>query len=128
MILHAGTWALGWLVRFGLVRSLDAHAKRLLKLAFLFDRFGSSRSGFHMFLTGEGRDGRPRRVRFFIIARSGHGPYIPCMPAILLARRLSRDELGARGALPCLDLIGLDEYLGALEGLDISVRTDLLDA
>jgi hypothetical protein len=37
-------------------------------------------------------------------------------------------ERVARGALPCLDLIGLDEYLGALEGLDISVRTDLLDA
>jgi hypothetical protein len=34
----------------------------------------------------------------------------------------------ARGALPCLDLIGLDEYLGALEGLDISVHADLLDA
>jgi saccharopine dehydrogenase-like NADP-dependent oxidoreductase len=127
-ILHAGTWALGWLVRLGLVRSLDTHAERLLKLAFLFDRFGSSRSGFHMFLAGEGRDGRPRRVRFFIIARSGHGPYIPCMPAILLARKLSRGEVGARGALPCLDLIGLEEYLGALEGLDISVLADPLDA
>ena len=41
-LLHAGTWALGWLVRLGLVRSLDAHAKRLLQLAFLFYRFGSS--------------------------------------------------------------------------------------
>ena len=128
MILHAGTWALGWLVRLGLVRSLDAHAAGLLKLAFLFDRFGSSRSGFHMFLTGVGHDGRPRHVRFFIIARSGHGPYIPCIPAILLARRLSRDEIGVRGALPCLDLIGLDDYLGALEGLDISVYADPVDA
>lgn len=127
-ILHAGTWALGWLVRLGLVHSLDTHAKRLLRLASLFDRFGSSRSGFHMFLAGEGRDGRPRRVRFFIIARSGHGPYIPCMPAILLARRLARDEVGVRGALPCLDLIGLEDYLGALEGLDISVHADPLDA
>ncbi len=119
---------LGWLVRLRLVRSLDAHAKRLLKLAFLFDRFGSSRSGFHMFLAGEGRDGRPRRVRFFIIARSGHGPHLPCVPAILLARKLSRDEVAARGAFPCLDLIGLEEYLGALEGLDISVHADPLDA
>jgi len=127
-ILHAGTWALGWLVRLGLVGSLDAHAERLLDLAFLFDRFGSSRSGFHMFLAGEGHDGRPKRVRFFIVARSGHGPYIPCMPAILLARKLARGEVGARGAFPCLDLIGLDEYLGALEHLDISVHTDPFDA
>jgi hypothetical protein len=127
-LLHVGTWALGWLVRLGLVRSLDAHAERLLKLAFLFDRFGSSKSGFHMFLAGEGRDGRPRHVRFFIIARSGHGPYIPCIPAILLARRLSRGEVAARGAMPCLDLIGLEDYLGALEGLDISVHADSIDA
>jgi hypothetical protein len=127
-LLHAGTWALGWLARLGLVRSRDTHAKRLLQLAFLFDRFGSNKSGFHMFLAGIGRDGRPRRVRFFIIARSGHGPYIPCMPAILLARRLSRDEVAARGAMPCLDLIGFKDYLSALEGLDISVHADPIDA
>jgi saccharopine dehydrogenase-like NADP-dependent oxidoreductase len=127
-ILHAGTWMLSWLVRLGLVRSLDAHAERLLALAFLLDRFGSSRSGFHMFLAGEGLDGRARRVRFFIIARSGHGPYIPCMPSILLVRKLSRDEVRVRGALPCLDLIGLEEYLGALEGLDIAVHEDAIDA
>ena len=81
-----------------------------------------------MFLAGEGHDGRPKRVRFFIIARSGHGPYIPCMPAILLARKLARNEVGAVGALPCLDLIALEEYLGALKSLDISVHTDLVDA
>ncbi len=127
-ILHAGTWALGWLVRIGLIRSLDTHAERLLKLAFLFDRFGSSRSGFHMVLSGEGHDGLPKSIRFFIVARSGHGPYIPCMPAILLAKRLARGETAARGATPCLDLIGLDDYLGALKGLDISVHADPADA
>jgi hypothetical protein len=127
-VLHTGTWALCWLVRLGLVRSLDLHAEQLLKLALLFDRFGSGRSGFHMFLAEAGRDGRPRCVRFFIIARSGHGPYIPCMPAIIVARKLARDEVGMRGALPCLDLIELDEYLAALEGLDISVQADPVDA
>lgn len=81
-----------------------------------------------MYLSGPGRDGRPRTVRFFLIARSGHGPYIPCMPAILLARKLARDTLQARGAMPCVDLINLDEYLGALKGLDISVVQDGVDA
>jgi hypothetical protein len=127
-ILHVGTWALGWLARIGLLGSLDAHATRLLRLAFLFDRFGSSKSGFHMFLAGVGRDGQPRRVRFFIIARSGHGPHIPCVPAILLARRLARGAVAERGATPCLDLIGLEDYLGALRGLDISVHADPVDA
>ena len=59
-----------------------------------------------------------------IIARSGHGPYIPCMPAILLAKRLARGEITQRGATPCVDLIDLDSYLTALEGLDIEIIRD----
>jgi hypothetical protein len=94
----------------------------------MFDRFGSGRSGFHMILTGTDRDGKAMRRRFMIIARSGHGPYIPCMPAILLARRLAKGDLPQRGAQPCVDLISLDTYLAALEGLDISVIRDTADA
>ena len=56
-----------------------------------------------------------------MIARSGHGPNIPCMPVILIARRIARGEVPASGARPCLDIIALDEYLAALEGLDITV-------
>lgn len=78
-----------------------------------------------MFLSGEGKDGHALEERFFIIARSGHGPYIPCMPAIMLARRLARGELQMRGAMPCLDLISLEDYLAALEPLDISVVREM---
>jgi len=127
-VLHIGTWLLSWVVRLGLVRSLADHAEPLLRLSLLFDRFGSSRSGFHMYLSGTGHDGAPRRARFFLIARSGHGPYIPCMPAILLAGRLARGETAQRGAVPCLDLITLTDYLAALEGLDISVVRDMAPA
>ncbi len=125
-VLHLGTWLLSWVVRFGLIRSLSDHAESLLRLSLLFDRFGSSRSGFHMYLSGTGHDDAPRRASFFLIARSGHGPYIPCVPAILLAGRLARGELTRRGAMPCLDLITLPDYLAALEGLDISVVRDVV--
>ena len=111
-------------MRFGLIRSLAPHAGRLLTIAFLFDWLGTSRSGFHMYLTGVGHDGNAKTARFFMIARSGHGPYIPCMPAILLAKKLARAELNRTGAMPCVDLIGLDEYLSAMKGLDISVIAD----
>lgn len=123
-LLHLGTWALGWLVRLGLMPSLDHYAEPLLKLAFAFDRFGSSRSGFHMFLSGEGHDGRTKRVTLYMVARSGHGPYIPCMPVILLARKLASGEMAKRGAMPCVDLIDLGEYTEALKGLDISIYAD----
>lgn len=127
-LLHIGTRFLGALVRLGLIGSLDTHADGLQRLAVLFDRFGSGRSGFHMTFKGIGHDARPKERRFMIIARSGHGPYIPCMPAILLARRLAKGEVAQRGSMPCLDLIDLDTYIGALEGLDISVLRDAADA
>ena len=127
-LLHLGTWALSWLVRARLIGSLANHAKLLLRAGFLFDRFGSGRSGFHMVLSGIGRDGQARTERVFLVARSGHGPYIPCMPAILLARRLAEGTLDKRGAMPCLDLIDLPDYLAALEGLDIAVTRRVDDA
>jgi hypothetical protein len=123
-LLHIGTCLLGALVRLRLIRSLEDHAGALLRLAFLFDRFGSGRSGFHMVLSGIGRDGNLLERRFVIIARSGHGPYIPCIPAILMVRRLAQGAVSRRGAMPCVDLVDLDVYLAALKDLDISIVKD----
>lgn len=120
-ILHFGTWLLSWGVRLRLLPRLDRWSAPLLRASFLFDPLGSGRSGFHMYLHGTGKDGAPLTRRHWIVARQGHGPMIPCMPAILIARRLAAGRPIEPGARPCLDLISLDEYLGALEGLDISV-------
>ena len=118
-LLHLGTWLLSWAVRLWLVGSLAPYAEKLLNLSFLFDPLGSDKSGFHMFLAGVGHDGRPMTVRIFMVARQVHGPNIPCMPAIILARRIASGERIAPGAKPCLDLIGLDELLGSISHLDI---------
>jgi len=120
-LLHLGTWLLSWGIRAGLLPALGPYSEQLLEWSFLFDPLGSNRSGFHMYLSGRGHDGRERIERFYIIARQGHGPFIPCTPAIILAKRLARNELQERGARPCLDLIGLDEFLMALRSLDISI-------
>lgn len=120
-LLHFGTWLLSWLVRPRLLPRLDRWSDALLRASFLFDRWGSGRSGFHMTIAGIGNDGAPLVRRHWIIARQGHGPNIPCMPAILLARKLAAGEALPPGARPCLDLIDLDEFLAALAGLDLSV-------
>ena len=119
-LLHIGTWLLSWGVRLGLLRSLTPHAKRLLNWSFLFDPLGSDKSGFHMFLGGTRPDGKPMVVRFFMIARQVHGPNIPCMPAIVLAKRIAAGEPMAPGARPCLDLIDLDELMASISHLDIT--------
>lgn len=122
--LHLGTWALSWLVRLGLVRRPERHAARLLRLAVRLDRFGTGRSGFHMILSGEDRTGRPICKRFFLVARFGHGPFVACAPAVILAARLAHGEIARSGAMPCLGLISLADYLRPLAGFDIRIHAD----
>jgi hypothetical protein len=118
---HFGTWLLSWLVRLRLLPHLDRWSRFLLRASFLFDRLGSGRSGFHIAISGTARDGSPLVRRWWMVARAGDGPNIPCMPAVLIARRLAAGETLAPGARPCLDMITLDEFLGALDGYDVSV-------
>jgi hypothetical protein len=118
-LLHIGTWLLSWIVRLRLVKSLAPYSERLLRLSFLFDPFGSDKSGFHMFLSGLGHEGEAKIVRIFMVAKQVHGPNIPCIPAILLARRIAAGEPIAPGARPCLDLVGLEDIMDAIAHLDI---------
>lgn len=119
-LLHIGTWLLSWIVRLGFVKSLSRHAGGLLKLSFLFDPLGSDKSGFHMFLRGIDHDGRPAEIRIFMITRQVHGPNIPCLPAIILARRIAAGTSVPPGAKPCIDLIDLDELLRSMDHLDVT--------
>ena len=123
-LLHFGTWLLSWVVRLGIVKSLAPYSKRLLNLSFLFDSFGSDKSGFHMFLDGIDAHGRPKRVTIFMIARKVHGPNIPCIPAIILARRIAAGKPPSPGARPCLDLIDLDELMQSIAHLDITTAAN----
>lgn len=117
--IHVTLWALSWLVRIGLVKNLVPSAPILLKLSFLFDWLGSANSGFHMSLSGQDESGKDKTIHFELTAKSGDGPFIPCMPAILLAKKLAKGELKDKGAMPCIGLITRDEYLNALSSLDI---------
>lgn len=123
-LLHLGTWAMSWLVRWGMIGGLAPWADRLLDLSRWFDPLGTGRSGFHMILSGRGADAGPLEIRFFLIARQHHGPHIPCVPAILLARRLAAGESFAPGARACLDLVSLDAYLAALADLDVVTHVE----
>ena len=127
-LIHFTLWALSGLVRDGLVKHLEKAAPLLLKTAFLFDWFGSADSGFHMELKGIGLNGQPHTRLFELIARDGDGPYIPCMPSILLALKLANEHEPKNpstsalhpGAQPCLGLISKEEYLAALAHMNIT--------
>jgi hypothetical protein len=115
-ILHLGTWALSWLVRLGLPLNLPKHASLLLRMSDAFNRFGSDDGGMHVTLSGTTKDGRKKTLTWTIIAKDGDGPYIPTIPAVILAKRLhSRGDVPA-GAQACVGMIKLEDYLAALDG------------
>ena len=111
---HLCLWAMTWLVRGGIVASIVPMAPIMLKISALFDVIGGDRSGFYMHMGGIGVDGNKKSVTFNLTARDGFGPFIPCMPAILLAKGLANQTIAVHGATPCIGLIDLDSYLAAL--------------
>lgn len=119
-IIHFGLWMLSGLVRAHIIPSLGGWAPVLLKISRLFDRIGSGDSGFYLTLRGKGLDSKKREITFSLTAREGDGIMIPCLPSIILAKRLARGEIKNTGAQPCLGLIGRDSYLSAMSGLKIS--------
>lgn len=69
---------------------------------------------------GLGVHGERRQRTWYLTARSNHGPEIPCAPALVLARKLLRGQISARGALPCLGLMTLSEFSGEMSDFDVS--------
>lgn len=118
-LLQYGLWLLSWLVRGRLLATLQPWAGRLLRASHWFDRLGSADSGFYMRVSGTGHDGAAKHVRFDLTARNGDGVNIPCIPAVVLARKLARGELTARGAYPCVGFVSLEDFLDALRDLNV---------
>ena len=113
--IHFGIWAFGWLTRLGLPIDWPRHGKALLEASNWFDRFGSDAGGMHVILRGTGMNRAPHERRWFIVAKNGDGPQIPCVPAILLAKKLALGQPVPIGAMACVGLVTLEEYLEELK-------------
>jgi len=116
---HLSAWALSWLVRWGWLDNLASWTKPLQWISCCLEKLGTGDSAMHVELTGLGRNGQPLMRTWHILAANHAGPNIPCGAAIALTRKLARGESLAVGAMPCMGLVTLDEYLAALHGLDI---------
>lgn len=118
-VVHLGLWAMSWLVRAGILKSLEPLAERLLAMSRMLDPVGSDESAFHMQLAGTGSDGLAKTKTFYLIAKSGHGPFIPSIPSILCAKMLARGEISQTGAFPCVGIISLQQYIEGMRDLNI---------
>jgi saccharopine dehydrogenase-like NADP-dependent oxidoreductase len=107
---HVALWSAAMLRRGGLTLPIERWSALLDRFAFLLDSFGSERGGMLVSLAGTKPDGRRARIEWHLNANANHGPEIPCMAAVLLARKLARGEVAARGAMPCMGLLTLAEF------------------
>ncbi|MBF0167352.1 MAG: saccharopine dehydrogenase NADP-binding domain-containing protein [Alphaproteobacteria bacterium] len=85
------------------------------RLAYWIRHLGTDVSAMTISVAGGGV-----RRSYNLKAGSGHGPMIPCLPSVVLVRKLIRGELRLRGAMPCRGLYTLEELESAFDGLDIS--------
>jgi hypothetical protein len=122
-VFHLGLWGVSWLVRAGLIRNPERLAGPLLDVKRRLGLLGSDRGGMAVTLAGRDTEGRPQRLTWSLVAASGHGPYIPATPSVLLARRLLGGTLPTRGATPCVGLFTLGELLAEVADLDIVAAT-----
>ncbi|CEK09406.1 Saccharopine dehydrogenase [Legionella hackeliae] len=121
-LLHWGMWVVAWLVRLGLPVSLPKHTQLLINVGHCFDWQSSNDSGMHMFMKGQNLQGEPLEIKWFILAKEAAGPHIPTIPAIVLAKQLIQGALTSTGALPCVGLVSLKDYLAEISDLPITTQ------
>ncbi len=99
----------------GCLPPLARLAPLLNAVAPLLDGFGSACGGMVLRVRGVVGAGRGRACAWHITADNDHGPEIPCMAAILLARRLAHGGALPLGAQACLGLLTLDDFAPEFE-------------
>jgi saccharopine dehydrogenase-like NADP-dependent oxidoreductase len=116
---HLFVWAGAQLVRLGVLRSLVPLVKPLHAISGAMERFVSDKGAMFVTMTGTGLDGQPLTLTWQLVAAQNHGPHIPCGAAIALAHKLAAGAPLPRGAMPCMGLLTVAEYLAALDGFDV---------
>lgn len=112
-------WSLSWLVRLGLVDSIESLAPILQTVAKRLERFGSGRSGMYVRMTGRSRGGQSLTREWQLIAESNDGPYVPALAAVALIRKLTSGSTPFVGARPCIGLLNLADLKNETAGLSL---------
>lgn len=116
---HLVVWTLARLVKARVLPSAIPFASPLSRLSRWIEPLVSHKGGMFVRLKGLGHDGEPLRITWNLVAQNNHGPYIPCGAAVALTQKLCSTVRLPSGAMPCMGLLSVEEYLAALPGLDL---------
>ena len=116
---HLLVWGLASLVKAGALRGMGNFAAPLNRISRWMEPVVSDKGGMFVSLNGGGPDRRRLSITWNLIARRNHGPYIPCAAAIALAAKMAAGARLPAGAMPCMGLLTVEEFLEPLSELDI---------
>ena len=117
---HLVVWGLAGLVKAGILPSLTVFAASLNRISRWIEPIVSEQGGMFVTLHGQGWDQHPLKITWNLLTQKNHGPHIPCGAAIALARKLASGAQLPAGAMPCMGLLTVDEFLEPLR--DLSIR------
>jgi len=120
-LFHFGLWGVSWLVRAGILRTPERLARPLLALKRRLSFLGTDAGGMTVSMRGRDLGGTALTIGWHLIARRGHGPYVPALAAVVLARKLVLRQEDRTGAMPCFKLVTLGECLA--EAADLAIET-----
>jgi len=103
-------WLAALLRRRGVPLPIERWAKPLSRIASWMDAFGGDLGGMLVSLAGKRPDGSRAWIEWHLTADAQHGPEIPCMAAVLLARKLAQGGVAQPGAFSCMGFLTLPEF------------------
>jgi hypothetical protein len=106
---HLALWSAASLRRLGVPLPLERWARTLDRAASWMDALGGDRGGMLVSMVGRRPDGSRARVEWHLAVDALNGPEIPCIAAILLARKLAAGASPQTGAFPCMGFLTLAE-------------------
>ena len=101
---------IAWVRRLRLISRASLLAPLLHRTGTWLDRFGSGLGGMVIRLDGLSSQGLPLRLEWHLTVDNNDGPEVPCMAAILLARKLARGDTFAPGAQTSAGSLRLHEF------------------
>jgi hypothetical protein len=113
-------WCMAWLTRFRVVKDWARYATLFQRVSNRLISLGSDAGGMRIRLTGTDNANRKKVCTWYLTAGQNHGPEIPCSPALVLARKLARNQISQRGAYPCLGMMSFSELTSEMRNFDIS--------
>jgi saccharopine dehydrogenase-like NADP-dependent oxidoreductase len=117
--------ALAKLRAWGILPNPSRFAGLLNFTAPALDFLGSSLGGMFVRVEGINSDGTFVKRTWHIAADHDHGPEIPCMAAILLARKIATKKMLPTGAFACVSMLELKEFES--EFVKWNMITDFVD-